>query len=109
MFKSKSFLSFTVPPQIHPFSFGDESVNSGDVASVTCIISKGDVPINITWTLNGRSINVFDGIDIGNTKRRTSQLTIESAQAHHSGEYMCLAQNSAGIARYSSFLNINGI
>lgn len=66
------------------------------------------MPINITWTLNGRSITEFDGIDAGTTKSRTSQLTIESVQAHHSGEYTCLAQNFAGTDHYSSFLNVNG-
>lgn len=65
--------------------------------------------MNITWTLNGRTINIFDGIDTGNTKTRTSQLTIESVQSHHSGEYTCFAQNSLGIAKYCASLNVNGI
>lgn len=100
---------FIVPPQIHPFSFGDEAVNSGELVTVTCAISKGDLPLNITWALNGRSINVFDGVATGSLNRRISQLTIESAQAHHSGEYICLAQNVVGVDKYSSYLNVNGI
>lgn len=99
----------SVPPLIHPFSFGEESVNSGELVTVTCAISKGDIPINITWNLKGRNVHEFDGIDAGNTKHRTSQLTIESVQAFHSGEYTCLAQNFAGTAKYSSFLYVNGI
>lgn len=98
-----------MPPQIHPFSFGEETVNSGELVTATCAIFKGDLPINITWTLNGHNVNDFEGVDAGNTKRRTSQLTIESVQAHHSGEYTCFAKNSAGTAQYSSFLNVNGI
>lgn len=78
------------------------------MASVTCLVSKGDLPINITWTLNARTINVYDGVDTGNTKSRTSQLTIESVEPHHSGEYTCYANNLIGTAKYSSFLNING-
>lgn len=65
--------------------------------------------MNISWTLNERIINIFDGIDTGNTKSRTSQLTIDSVQSHHSGEYTCIAQNSVGIAEYSSSLIVNGI
>lgn len=98
-----------MPPQIHPFSFGDETINSGELVTVTCAISKGDLPVNVTWILNGRHVTNFDGVAIGSLNRRTSQLTIESAQAHHSGEYVCLAQNAVGIAKYSSYLNINGI
>lgn len=66
------------------------------------------MPVYITWTLNGRNINEFEGIDGGNRKSRTSHLTIESVQAHHSGEYTCFAKNSAGIDHYSTFLNVNG-
>lgn len=98
----------SVSPQIHPFSFGEETINSGEFITVICAISKGDLPINITWTLNGRSITEFDGIDTGTTKSRTSQLTIESVQAHHSGKYTCFAHNLAGTDYYSSFLNVNG-
>lgn len=78
------------------------------MASVTCIISKGDLPINISWILNKDQIDRLDGIDTENTKSRTSQLTIESVQAHHSGEYTCIAANSVGSDKFSSFLNVNG-
>lgn len=98
-----------MPPLIHPFSFGEEVVNSGDLVTVNCAISKGDLPINISWLLNGQTVNTIDGILTSNTNRRISQLTIESAQAHHSGEYSCLAQNTVGVAKYSSYLNVNGI
>lgn len=84
-------------------------MNSGDVVTVTCVVSKGDLPLNITWTLNERNVNSIDGIATGNMNRRNSMLTIESAQAHHTGEYSCLAQNVVGIAKYSSYLNVNGI
>lgn len=100
--------TFSVPPQIHPFSFGEEAVNSGELVTVTCAISKGDMPINVTWTLNGRNINEFEGIDGGNRKSRTSHLTIDYVQAHHSGEYTCFAKNAAGTDNYSTVLNVNG-
>lgn len=101
------YFIFIVPPLIHPFSF-DEAVNSGEFVTLICAIYKGDFPINITWTLNGERISIFDGITATYTNKRSSQLTIESAQAHHSGEYKCLAQNTVGFAQYSSYLNVNG-
>lgn len=106
---ANSYETFTVPPQIHPFSFGNEAVNSGDLVSVTCAIFKGDLPINISWTLNGLNTNILEGVATGSMNRKTSQLTIESAQAHHSGEYTCIAENSVGLSKYSSYLNVNGI
>lgn len=72
-------------------------------------MAKGDLPINITWTLNGRKIYDNDGIDTGNTKSRSSQLIIDSVESHHLGEYTCIAQNVIGSAKYSTYLNVNGI
>nr|XP_023016837.1 Down syndrome cell adhesion molecule-like protein Dscam2 isoform X6 [Leptinotarsa decemlineata] len=96
-----------VPPQIHPFDFGDEAINSGELVVAMCAISKGDYPVKLTWTLNGRSINNFDGITTANTNKRVSQLTIESARSQHTGEYTCIVENSAGVAKHSAYLNIN--
>lgn len=97
-----------MPPQIHPFTF-DETVNSGDYVTVTCAATRGDIPINITWTLNGRRFDIFDQITTVSMNQRGNQLTIESAQAHHTGEYLCSARNLVGVAKYSSYLNVNGI
>lgn len=99
---------FVVPPQIHPFSF-DESVNSGDYVTITCAATKGDIPINITWTLNTLRITMFEGVTVTSMNQRSNQLTIESVQAHLSGEYTCSAKNLVGEAKHSSYLNINGI
>jgi hypothetical protein len=106
---SVRFFRFSVPPQIHPFDFGEEAVNSGDIIITTCVVTKGDMPIEIHWTLNDKPFNQFDGVAVMNTNKRASQLTIESVQAHHRGEYKCIAKNDAGLAEYSAFLNVNGI
>jgi len=45
-----------VAPQISPFSFGDEPLNRGEVASVNCVVPKGDLPLDIYWTLNSALI-----------------------------------------------------
>lgn len=96
-------------PQIHPFDFSDEIINADDYLSRTCTISKGDLPISIYWTLNEKHLNLIEGVTVMNTNKRTSQITIESVQAHHSGKYTCNAENKAGKTSYSTYLNVNGI
>ncbi|XP_064216083.1 Down syndrome cell adhesion molecule isoform X20 [Tribolium castaneum] len=96
-----------VSPQIHPFEFGDESVNSGEMAIVHCAVIKGDLPLKITWTLNGRPIETVEGVSVMQTKKRVSQLTIDDVQAHHAGTYTCWAANNAGNASFSSYLRVN--
>lgn len=104
-----SLYHFSVSPQIHPFDFGEEASNSGDIVMATCLVTKGDLPIKIRWTMNNRPVNELDGISTMNTNKRANQITIESVQHHHRGEYKCLAENKAGVAEFSAFLNVNGI
>lgn len=106
--KPKYKNSFIVPPQIHPFDFGEEAINAGDIVMANCLVTKGDLPIKIYWRLNNKDILDFGGISAINPNKRASQLTIESVQAHHTGEYKCLAENRAGIAEFSTFLNVKG-
>lgn len=96
-------------PEIIPFEFGGDETNSGDMVSVMCTVHKGDFPIDIHWTLNNRTLEKVDGISIMRTNKRISQLSIDSVQADHAGEYMCHAKNSAGIATHSTMLHVNGI
>lgn len=102
------FWCLSVPPQIHPFDFGEDPINSGDMIMINCFVSKGDLPINIYWTLNNKRINDFGGITALKANKRSSQLTIDSVQDHHRGEYKCVAENKAGIAEFVAFLNVNG-
>lgn len=90
------------------FDFGNEPINEGDTVSVQCTILKGDSPLNITWKLNNKTIELGPGINI-NTMKRVSLITMESVHSEHSGVYECNAANKAGCASYSSELNINGI
>lgn len=83
-------------------------MNSGDAASVLCSITKGDFPVDFTWLLNGRRIISDDNISIMRSNKRTSQLSIDSVQAEHAGEYMCIAHNKAGNASHSTSLQVNG-
>ncbi|XP_076265886.1 Down syndrome cell adhesion molecule 1 isoform X19 [Rhynchophorus ferrugineus] len=96
-----------VPPQMLPFDFGEESVNSGDLASLTCSIHKGDLPINISWLHNNVTIGYIDGVSVIQVNKKVSTVTIDSVQEQHRGEYTCLAENKAGSVQYTAVLNVN--
>ncbi|XP_054089329.1 cell adhesion molecule Dscam2 isoform X22 [Zeugodacus cucurbitae] len=97
-----------VPPQIMPFSFGDEATNSGDSLGVQCSVTKGDLPINITWTLNNQTLKSGDyEIIIGRMSTKSSTLNIDYIAAEHRGVYACLATNRAGVSAYQAELQVN--
>lgn len=100
--------SIVVSPHILPFNFGEESVNSGDVASLQCTIYKGDLPINITWLHNDKPIRYNEGIVISYASKKVSTLTIDDVQDIHSGNFSCVAHNRAGLTSYSTELHVNG-
>lgn len=103
------FASRIVKPSIMPFSFGDESFNTGDSTGVSCMIVKGDLPLQITWTLNNEPIISGDnGITINKLSAKSSVLNIASVEKEHRGIIKCIAENMAGIDTFASELSVNG-
>lgn len=99
-----------VPPQIIDFSFGDEPANTGEMATVTCLVPKGDLPVNIYWNFNNKTINSGDhDISIARLNPRTSLLSIASLEGVHRGTFTCIANNKAGFTATSSVLHVNGL
>ncbi|XP_044270324.1 Down syndrome cell adhesion molecule-like protein Dscam2 isoform X46 [Tribolium madens] len=96
-----------VAPQILHFDFGGEPVNSGDLASLTCSVFKGDLPVNISWYHDNKMVRDSDGILVSTAGRKISTLSIDLVQAQHAGTYTCLAQNRAGTTSYSADLLVN--
>ncbi|XP_076672500.1 Down syndrome cell adhesion molecule 1 isoform X6 [Andrena cerasifolii] len=98
-----------VAPQILPFSFGDEPASWGELISVTCSVTKGDKPLEISWAFNGTPIDGRHGSDvvIASTNKKNSVLTVESVAARHAGEYTCSASNRAGATTHSAQLIVN--
>ncbi|XP_043064024.1 Down syndrome cell adhesion molecule-like protein Dscam2 isoform X28 [Drosophila ficusphila] len=96
-----------VLPKISPFNFGEESMSYGEFVNVQCTISGGDLPVNITWTLNNQPFE--DYLEILTTKRgkRINELTIEAVSAKHAGNYSCIAENRAGIVNHTAELKVN--
>lgn len=104
------FIFVSVPPQIAPFTFGEEPANFGDMAGVNCMAVKGDLPIDLFWTLNNLPL-VADGdqgITMQKNNARTSALSIEALGAQHRGVYQCVARNRAGFSVVASELIVNG-
>ncbi|XP_052122076.1 cell adhesion molecule Dscam2-like [Frankliniella occidentalis] len=80
----------------------------GDSAQLTCHISKGDRPLRVSWTFQGRQVGPEDGVEVLAVNEKTSILTITSASAAHSGNYTCRAQNAAGVTEHSAPVHVNG-
>lgn len=92
-----------------PFDFGDESFNSGDSTAVNCMISKGDLPLQIHWTLNGDPIvNQLNHMQVVRLSPRFSSLSIDDIGGAHRGTFRCIASNQAGRSEAQSDLKVNG-
>lgn len=98
-----------VPPKIAHFDFGDEPSNYGDTASVSCIVTSGDSPINFKWLFDSKPISEVAGISTVKLGKRNSAMTIDSVNGRHAGNYTCQASNSAATINYTAVLVVNGI
>ncbi|XP_076544969.1 Down syndrome cell adhesion molecule 1 isoform X39 [Osmia lignaria lignaria] len=98
-----------VAPQIAPFSISDEPANWGEAVSAVCTIVKGDLPIEMSWALNGEPITSKNhgDVSISSTGKRVSLMTIDAVSARHAGEYTCTASNAAGATSFSATLAVN--
>ena len=100
---------FTEKPDIVPFSFGRETIDQGKFAQLTCVVSSGDRPLSITWSLKGDIVSSDDTMTTTMLGQQASMLVIQSVDYQHSGTYTCRAENPAGITTHSAELKVNGI
>lgn len=74
------------------------------------MVMKGDIPLTITWSLNGAPIiNDENGMSVVRMSPRLSSLSIEAINAVHRGVFKCIASNVGGESEYSTELKVNGI
>ena len=97
------------PPSIVPFSFGSGGeVNEGDTAQITCLVSRGDEPLRISWSLKGDTISSGPTMTTTMIGTRASMLMITGVGYRHSGTYTCTATNKAGSVSHSAELLVKG-
>lgn len=98
---------YTVRPYINPFAF-EENTYAGEIVQLYCFASRGDTPLKISWSFHGEELSSHMGMSTSRIGDRTSLLTINPVMAAHSGNYTCTAENSAGVAEYTSTLFVSG-
>jgi len=95
-------------------SFGDEEINLDETVSASCTIVKGDLPLQIWWSVFDndlgfeRNLTTNDGVMITRNSQKISFLAIDAVKARHRGNYTCHASNKAGNSQHSAYLAING-
>ena len=104
----ESFIHFIELPTIMPLTFGRDILNEGQFAQVVCIVTEGDEPLKLSWSLQGETVSSEAGLSTTSLGTRTSMLTIRSVGYRHSGQYICNAKNSAGTESFSTELKVNG-
>ena len=97
-----------VGPTLLPFSFGEDEYHAvGTHVQVGCIMGKGDLPAEFSWTFHGRQDSSMTGVT---TTRLglSSILQIDSIAAAHSGNYTCTVKNPVGSQNYTAVLKVVG-
>lgn len=97
-----------MPPKIAHFDFGEEPSNFGDSASVQCLVTSGDLPVEFRWFFNGRPVSEVAGITTAKMGKRNSVLTIDSVTDRHMGNFSCQAANIATTVNFTAELIVNG-
>lgn len=81
----------------------------GDAVQVQCHASKGDMPLLFSWLFNGEPISSELAVNISPFGKKTSVLSIDSANEAHIGNFTCVASNRAGVSTFSAELFVKGI
>uniref|UniRef100_T1JC13 Down syndrome cell adhesion molecule-like protein Dscam2 n=1 Tax=Strigamia maritima TaxID=126957 RepID=T1JC13_STRMM len=100
-------IAFVIAPKITPFYFPENGLTEGVLARVSCVVYQGDLPIVINWLRNGKIIASDKSIVTKSIDDYSSILTIENIQRQHSGNYTCIAHNSAASISHTTELMVN--
>ncbi|XP_064213100.1 cell adhesion molecule Dscam2 isoform X2 [Tribolium castaneum] len=99
-------VSVIVPPKVSPF-YVEDTLHMGDRASLTCSVTKGDLPLTITWRKNGRTVEPAHMVSITQVDQFTSILVIEKLSSDHNGNYSCVVRNLAAEVSHTHQLVVN--
>ncbi|XP_068083857.1 cell adhesion molecule Dscam2 [Anabrus simplex] len=95
-----------VPPKLSPFT-SDRTQHVGERASLTCSVTKGDLPLTISWLKDGRPLESAQRVSITQVDQFNSILLIESLSPDHNGNYSCVARNLAAEVSHTQQLMVN--
>ena len=90
-----------------PFSF-DKVIKEDSFAQIMCVVTEGDEPFTIAWSLHGHNLTSDLGITTSNIGGRTSLLMIPKVSYKHMGNYTCKVRNKAGSVSHTASLKVNG-
>lgn len=96
-----------VPPKLSPF-YAEDTLHVGDRASLTCSVTKGDLPLTIAWRKDGRVVEPVQTLTVTQVDQFTSILLIESLSPDHNGNYTCMVRNMAAEVSHTQQLLVNG-
>ncbi|XP_059351866.1 cell adhesion molecule Dscam2-like isoform X2 [Daphnia carinata] len=90
-------LDVVVAPKMTPFQQMDPSgLKLGERLTLTCSVTKGDLPLSFSWTVNDRQISSASGaVKTVQIDPYTNLLSVDSLQPAHSGNYTCSVDNLA--------------
>ncbi|XP_046646636.1 Down syndrome cell adhesion molecule-like protein Dscam2 isoform X3 [Daphnia pulicaria] len=98
-------LDVVVAPKMTPFQQTDPSgLKLGERLTLTCAVTKGDLPLSFSWTVDGRPVVSSPGGSLKTVQidPYTNLLSVDSLQPAHSGNYTCSVDNSAITASHSA-------
>lgn len=83
-------------------------MSTGETAQVTCSVSSGDQPLDISWSFEGQSVEGITGVSTVRAGKKARVLLIDPVSAAHRGNYTCTVKNPAGVSNFTTALYING-
>ncbi|XP_069693342.1 cell adhesion molecule Dscam2-like [Periplaneta americana] len=96
-------ITVMVPPEITPFAF--PKLAEGARVQVACSVHRGDFPLNLTWLKNWEPLPSHLRITPFDTY--SSIVTMDSVKRGDSGNYTCVASNSARVTTHTAPLTIS--
>ncbi|KAJ8673981.1 hypothetical protein QAD02_005243 [Eretmocerus hayati] len=95
-----------VPPKITPFTASDD-LHLGERTTLTCAVSRGDVPLTIFWLKDGRTMGPSERVQVTSVDQFNSILMIDSLSPDHNGNYSCVARNLAAEVSHTQSLVVH--
>ncbi|XP_058796799.1 cell adhesion molecule Dscam2 [Phymastichus coffea] len=95
-----------VPPKISPFT-ADHELHLGERTTLTCSVSRGDLPLTIFWLKDGRTLGPSERVTVTSVDQFNSILMIESLSPDHNGNYSCVARNLAAEVSHTQRLVVH--